>query len=263
MQKRVSPCISASRPVRANSAVPFRPAVGAIYLRGLDEKPGGKIDNESAGSAWVLPFAKYKGAHNLLQSAKVHTTWPDAWRWHRVQAICDYVHAHIEFGYHHARGDRTASEGHAEQRGVCRDFAHLAVTLCRCMNIPARYCTGLSRRHRRPARSGDDGFFRLVRGSSGWVLVHLRRPSQPSSRRSDRHRTGPRCGRCGDFHRIRLHATSAIHRHHRGGGGRRAVIIRYGGSLGTAPCSTIILDTGCGKRIRWGERLAFWNEPDG
>ena len=62
--------------------------------------------------------------------------------WRRVQAICDYVHAHIEFGYHHARGDRTASEGHAEQRGVCRDFAHLAVTLCRCMNIPARYCTG-------------------------------------------------------------------------------------------------------------------------
>jgi transglutaminase-like putative cysteine protease len=59
-----------------------------------------------------------------------------------VQAICDYVHARTEFGYHHARGDRTASEGHAEQRGVCRDFAHLAVTLCRCMNIPARYCTG-------------------------------------------------------------------------------------------------------------------------
>ena len=62
--------------------------------------------------------------------------------WQRVQAICDYVHGHIEFGYHHARGDRTASEGHAERRGVCRDFVHLAVTLCRCMNIPARYCTG-------------------------------------------------------------------------------------------------------------------------
>ena len=62
--------------------------------------------------------------------------------WPRVQAICDYVHDGIEFGYHHARCDRTASEGHAEQIGVCRDFAHLAVTLCRCMNIPARYCTG-------------------------------------------------------------------------------------------------------------------------
>ena len=62
--------------------------------------------------------------------------------WQRVQAICDYVHDRIEFGYHHARCDRTASEGHEERIGVCRDFAHLAVTLCRSMNIPARYCTG-------------------------------------------------------------------------------------------------------------------------
>ena len=62
--------------------------------------------------------------------------------WQRVQAICDYAHDRICFGYHHARADRTASEGHEERIGVCRDFAHLAVTLCRCMNIPARYCTG-------------------------------------------------------------------------------------------------------------------------
>ncbi|MBR0965979.1 transglutaminase family protein [Bradyrhizobium diazoefficiens] len=62
--------------------------------------------------------------------------------WQRVQAICDYAHERIQFGYQFARSDRTASEGHAEQVGVCRDFAHLAVTLCRCMNIPARYCTG-------------------------------------------------------------------------------------------------------------------------
>jgi len=62
--------------------------------------------------------------------------------WQRVQAVCDHVHGRLEFGYHHARCDRTASEAHAERRGVCRDFAHLAVTLCRCLNIPARYCTG-------------------------------------------------------------------------------------------------------------------------
>jgi transglutaminase-like putative cysteine protease len=62
--------------------------------------------------------------------------------WQRVQAICDYAHDRISFGYHHARSDRTAFEGHQERIGVCRDFAHLAVTLCRCMNIPARYCTG-------------------------------------------------------------------------------------------------------------------------
>jgi transglutaminase-like putative cysteine protease len=62
--------------------------------------------------------------------------------WARVQAIVDYAHDRITFGYDHARATRTALEGHEEQHGVCRDFAHLAVTLCRCMNIPARYCTG-------------------------------------------------------------------------------------------------------------------------
>ncbi|AHE54962.1 transglutaminase-like domain-containing protein [Sphingomonas sanxanigenens] len=60
----------------------------------------------------------------------------------RVEAIVAFVHNHIEFGYHHARCDRTASDGYREKVGVCRDFAHLAVTLCRCVNIPARYCTG-------------------------------------------------------------------------------------------------------------------------
>ncbi len=62
--------------------------------------------------------------------------------WGRVQAICDYVHNHITFGYHNARATRTALEAYSERVGVCRDFAHLAVAFCRCMNIPARYCTG-------------------------------------------------------------------------------------------------------------------------
>ncbi|CAN5382804.1 transglutaminase family protein [soil metagenome] len=62
--------------------------------------------------------------------------------WGRVQQIVGFVHNHIEFGYHHARSNRTAWDAYQEQRGVCRDFAHLAVALCRCMNIPARYCTG-------------------------------------------------------------------------------------------------------------------------
>ena len=62
--------------------------------------------------------------------------------WPRVQAICDYVHGHITFGYQHARPTKTAWEAYAEGNGVCRDYAHLAVTFCRCMNIPARYCTG-------------------------------------------------------------------------------------------------------------------------
>ena len=60
----------------------------------------------------------------------------------RVKAICDFVHGHIRFGYADASPTRSASEAMREQAGVCRDFAHLAVALCRCMNIPARYCTG-------------------------------------------------------------------------------------------------------------------------
>ncbi len=62
--------------------------------------------------------------------------------WARVQAICDYVHGHLHFDYLQARANRTALQGWQEGVGVCRDFAHLAVTLCRCMNIPARYVTG-------------------------------------------------------------------------------------------------------------------------
>lgn len=62
--------------------------------------------------------------------------------WARVQAICNYVHGHVTFGYEHARPTKTARDVYLEKRGVCRDFMHLAVTFCRCMNIPARYCTG-------------------------------------------------------------------------------------------------------------------------
>lgn len=62
--------------------------------------------------------------------------------WARVQAIVDHAHRRIKFGYPDARATRTAFQAHSEQVGVCRDFAHLAVTLCRCMNIPARYVTG-------------------------------------------------------------------------------------------------------------------------
>jgi transglutaminase-like putative cysteine protease len=62
--------------------------------------------------------------------------------WGRVQSICDFVNRHITFGYEHASPTKTAWGVFQERRGVCRDFAHLAITLCRCMNIPARYCTG-------------------------------------------------------------------------------------------------------------------------
>jgi transglutaminase-like putative cysteine protease len=62
--------------------------------------------------------------------------------WQRVQAICDFVNQHIRFDYMRARANRTAREIYYERVGVCRDYMHLAITFCRCMNIPARYCTG-------------------------------------------------------------------------------------------------------------------------
>ncbi|HAG46939.1 MAG: transglutaminase [Micavibrio sp. TMED2] len=74
----------------------------------------------------------------------------EAWRlfentppsWARVQAICNFVHKNVSFDYMQASATRTASDTLAGRHGVCRDFAHLAITFCRCMNIPARYCTG-------------------------------------------------------------------------------------------------------------------------
>jgi transglutaminase-like putative cysteine protease len=62
--------------------------------------------------------------------------------WARVQAVCDYVHNRIAFDYQQASATRTAWGAWNEYRGVCRDYAHLAISFCRCLNIPARYCTG-------------------------------------------------------------------------------------------------------------------------
>ena len=62
--------------------------------------------------------------------------------WARVQAVCDWVHRHVEFGYRHARANKTALDAFVERRGVCRDFMHLAITFCRALGIPTRYATG-------------------------------------------------------------------------------------------------------------------------
>jgi transglutaminase-like putative cysteine protease len=62
--------------------------------------------------------------------------------WPTVKAICDWVHQRTTFGYNFARITKTAVDVYNERCGVCRDFQHLAITLCRCMKIPARYATG-------------------------------------------------------------------------------------------------------------------------
>lgn len=98
----------------------------------------------------------------------------EAWRlfgdtplgWARVQAICDYVHNHIVFGYEHSRATRTASESYAERCGVCRDYSHLAIAFCRCLNIPARYCTGYISDINLPLPHGAPDF-------AAWMEVYL------------------------------------------------------------------------------------------
>jgi transglutaminase-like putative cysteine protease len=86
--------------------------------------------------------------------------------WTRVQAIVDFVHDHIAFGYQHAHHWKSAHDVYHERAGVCRDFAHLAVTLCRCMGIPARYCTGYLGDIGVPVDPAPMDF-------SGWFQVYL------------------------------------------------------------------------------------------
>lgn len=86
--------------------------------------------------------------------------------WPLVQGIVDYVHGHLAFDYMQARATKTAWEVHHERQGVCRDFAHLAIALCRCMNVPARYCTGYMGDMDLPAKLGDMDF-------SAWFEAYL------------------------------------------------------------------------------------------
>ena len=129
--------------------------------------PGGRIKitssaviRDTGAADPVLPMARQHPIQDLPDDVLVYLLGSrycetdhlseSAWRlfehspmgWGRVQAICDFVHNHITFDYMSARNTRTAFDVFHERRGVCRDFAHLGVALCRCMNIPARYCTG-------------------------------------------------------------------------------------------------------------------------
>ena len=124
----------------------------------------------------------------------------DAWRlfghlppgWSRVQAVCDFVHQHIEFGYHFARSTKTAWEAYRERQGVCRDYAHLAITLLRCLNIPARYCTGYLGDIGVPVFGCADGLRGLVGSLYRRRLAHLRSAQQPAAHRQNIDRARPR-----------------------------------------------------------------------
>ena len=122
--------------------------------------------------------------------------------WGRVQSIVDFVHNHIAFNYQNANSLRTAYGGFLDRTGVCRDFAHLAIALCRCMNIPARYCTGYLGDIGVPPRARPDGLQRLVPGLAGRPLVYVRRPPQPPAHwpHPDGHRPG--CNRRCDLDQL-------------------------------------------------------------
>ncbi|MCX7324549.1 MAG: transglutaminase family protein [Hyphomicrobiales bacterium] len=86
--------------------------------------------------------------------------------WNKVQAVCDYVHRHIRFNNQQARATRTALQAYEERVGVCRDYVHLALTFCRCLNIPARYCTVYLGDIGVPASDAPGDF-------SGWFEAYL------------------------------------------------------------------------------------------
>lgn len=85
--------------------------------------------------------------------------------WARATAIRDWVHDKVTFNYNAARPTKTALDVFMERVGVCRDFQHLAITLSRCLNIPARYVTGYIGDIRRPYSGAGD--------FSAWYQVFL------------------------------------------------------------------------------------------
>ena len=143
----------------------FRDSFGNVCTR-LTVPPGGItlsadfVIEDSGAPDPVVPEAVQHPIDDLpdnvlkyLMSSRyceVSKLGDEAWRivqgcttgWARVQAIVDAAHRRLEFDYMKASTERTARSAFDERFGVCRDFAHLAITLCRAVNIPARYCTG-------------------------------------------------------------------------------------------------------------------------
>jgi transglutaminase-like putative cysteine protease len=124
----------------------------SIWADGVISDPGTPDPVRSDAAEVSIPDLPYECLAYLVGSRYCETDQLSqiAWDmfehvapgWSRVKAICDFVHGHLAFDYMKARATRTALEAYHERVGVCRDYAHLAITLCRCMNIPARYVNG-------------------------------------------------------------------------------------------------------------------------
>ena len=123
--------------------------------------------------------------------------------WARVQAVCDFAHNHIRFDYNQARPTRSAFEAYDEGVGVCRDYAHLAVSFCRALNIPARYCTGYLGDVGTPPPYAAGRLRRLVRGLPRRRLAPLRPAQQRAPPEPRAHGLRPRRRRRGAHHHLR------------------------------------------------------------
>jgi transglutaminase-like putative cysteine protease len=129
------------------------PPGGAAFSNEMLVRDSGQADqwDKSAPEIWPADLPP-EGIEYTLSSryCEVDELSGTAWNlfgtyapgWNRVQQICNYVNAQIRFDYQFARATRTAAQAMNEGVGVCRDFTHLAIALCRAMNIPARYCNG-------------------------------------------------------------------------------------------------------------------------
>ena len=148
-----------------------------------------------------------------------------------------------------ARRPRRPARPSTSRTGVCRDYAHLAIAFCRCMNIPARYCTGYLGDIGVPPPVRPDGFRRLVRGLPRRPLVHLRRPQQHAAHRPRPDRPRPRRRRRRHHHHLRSHYPEkfqgSYRRSERGvnqvkGSREGRVIMSYSVCIDTRPSFSIV-----------------------
>lgn len=148
-------------------------------IEGLDQHP---IQDLPDGVVQFLLASRY---------CEVDRFMPLAWDlfgktkpgWERVKTIVDFVNSHVTFGYAFARPTKTAWDAYEEKKGVCRDFQHLAITFCRCMNIPARYVTGYLGDIGVPADPAPMDF-------SAWMEVYLGGKWRTLDARHNRPRVG-------------------------------------------------------------------------
>jgi transglutaminase-like putative cysteine protease len=132
----------------------FVPAGRVVFRNDALVEDGGQPDPQAPAAQQhgvedlpddVLPFllaSRYCEVDSELNEVAKSLLSASPPGWARVQTVCNFVHERLRFDYLKARANRTALETYHERTGVCRDFMHLAITLCRCLNIPARYCTG-------------------------------------------------------------------------------------------------------------------------